>query len=107
MKTFEAIGNIFCISPVLKKLACRGSSNSETVCFKLDRYVRKADLSECSCTVKTRNSEGISDLVIPEVTADDKKLNVLWTLSSGTTATAGPYLFKFSLKRSSTTRAGT
>ena len=89
LKTFEAIGNNFYALPALKKLACRGSANSETVCFKLERYIGNVDLYGCYCTIKTKNSEGKSDLIIPNVTADDKKMQVIWTLSSGTTAAAG------------------
>ena len=99
MKTFEAIGNIFCISPVLKKLACRGSSNSATVCFKLNRFVGETDLSECNCTVKTRNSEGASDLAVPKLTADDKNLFVNWTLSSASTAVTGPLLAQLQFEK--------
>lgn len=99
MKTFEAVGNSFSISPVQKKLACRGSSNSETVRFRLDRYAGKADLSACNCTVKTRNSEGTSDLAVPEVTADDRKLSVDWTLSSGSAAVAGPLLVQLQFEK--------
>ena len=58
LKTFEAIGNSFYVEPMQKKLACRGSSNSETVHFRLDRYAGKTDLFECNCTIKTKNSEG-------------------------------------------------
>lgn len=99
MQTFEAIGNSFCISPVQKKLACRGSSNSETVCFKMDRYAGKADLSGCHCTVKTKDSEGNPDLAVPEVTSDDKKLYVSWTLSSASTAAAGRLLVQIQFEK--------
>ena len=99
MKTFEATGNIFCISPALKKLACRGSSNSETVRFKLDRCAGETDLFGCNCTVKTRNSDGISDLAVPKLTADGQKLNVYWTLSSGATAAAEPLFVQIQFEK--------
>ena len=99
LKTLEAVENNFHIAPMQKKLACRGSSNSETVCFKLDRYAGKTDLSECHCTIKTQNSEGKSDLAVPEVVAGDRKLSVLWTLSSGAAATAGKLLVQVQLEK--------
>lgn len=99
MKTLEAVGNNFYVAPVQKKLACRGSSNSETVCFKLDRYSGKTDLSECNCTIKTKNSEGKSDLAVPEVTADDKKLTINWIPSSGATVAAGPLQVQVQLEK--------
>ena len=77
MKTFEAIGNIFCVSPVLKKLVCRGKINSETVCFKLNRYIGKIDLSGCNCTVKTENRKREdSGLTVLEITDGDQKLSI-------------------------------
>ena len=99
MKTFKAAGNTFYISPALKALSCRGSANSETVCFKLNRYAGKTDLSDCYCTIKTKNREGKSDLTVPEVTADDKTLNISWTLSSGATTAAGPLLVQLQLEK--------
>lgn len=99
MKTFTAIGHTFCVDSVLRKLACRGSSNSETVCFKLNRYVGKTDLSECNCTVKTKDSAGNSDLAVPKVTADDKQLNVYWTLSSASTTADGPLLVQLQFEK--------
>lgn len=99
LKTLEAVGNNFYVAPVQKKLACRGSSKSETVCFKLDRYAGKTDLSECHCTIKTKNSEGKSDVAIPEVTADDKKLTINWVPSSGTTVAAGPLQVQVQLEK--------
>jgi hypothetical protein len=99
LKTLEAVGNNFYVAPVQKKLACRGSSNSETVCFKLNRYAGKTDLSECHCTIKTKNSEGKSDVAIPEVTADDKKLIINWVPSSGATVAAGPLQVQVQLEK--------
>ena len=89
LKILEFSGSSFYVSTMQKRLGYRGSSNSETVCFKLDRYIGTVDLYGCYCTIKTKNSEGKSDLIVPNITADDKKMQVLWTLSSGTTAAAG------------------
>jgi hypothetical protein len=82
-----------------KNLACRGSANSETVCFKLNRYAGQSDLFQCHCIIKTKNSEGKSDLVIPEVTADSNSLNILWSLSSGATAAAGTLLVQLQFEK--------
>lgn len=99
LKIFEAMEDKFYISSMQKTLSARGSSNSETVCFNLNRYAGKADLVECYCTIKTKNSEGKSDLAIPEITSDDKKLNVLWTLSSGATAAVGILLVQIQFEK--------
>lgn len=99
---FENIGSSrkqFLCCSCAKKLACRGSSNSETVCFKLNRYAGKTDLSECHCTIKTKNSEGKSDVAIPEITANDKKLTINWVPSSGATVAAGPLQVQVQLEK--------
>lgn len=99
MKTLATLENRFIVAPMQKELACRGSSNSETICFQLDRYAGKTDLSECYYTIKTKSSEGRFDLTVPEVTADDKNLNINWTLSSGATTAAGPLLVQLQLEK--------
>lgn len=100
MKTFKAAGNTFYISPALKTLVCRGSANSETVCFRLKRFAGKADLAECGCAVKTKNSQGAADITIPEVSADEQELRVLWTISSRTTSAAGILLVQLQFEKS-------
>lgn len=90
MNTLKAMGNSFTVGPTQKRLSCRGDSNSEAVCFILDRYAGAADLSACRCSVKTKNSAGQSDVDLPEVSADDRQLTAVWTLSSRATVAAGP-----------------
>lgn len=99
MKTFNAAGNTFYISPALKTLACRGSANSETVCFRLHRFAGNVDLAECGCAVKMKNSEETADIAVPDVSAEEQELRVLWTLSARATSAAGTLLVQLQFEK--------
>lgn len=99
LKTFKAAGNTFYISPALKELSCRGSANSETVCFKLHRFAGNVDLAECGCTVKMKNNQGTADIAIPDVSVEEQELRILWTLSSRAASAAGPLLVQLQFEK--------
>jgi hypothetical protein len=89
MKEFTAIGHHFDIGEVKKLLSYQGSSNCETVCFLIDRYSESTDLSQCSCIIKTKNSNEKTDVILPNIEIAEKTLRVLWTVSSATTSVPG------------------
>lgn len=99
MIEFTAVGRSIQVSPVKKVLSCRGNSNTDAVCFTVGRYCGDTDLLPCGCTVKTKNSAGKSDVVLPEVQAEDDKLKIVWNVSSATTSAAGLLLVQLQFEK--------
>ncbi|NLJ32203.1 MAG: hypothetical protein GX424_11470 [Clostridiales bacterium] len=89
MKEFTANGHFIRVGTVKKTLAFWGDSNCETVCFTIGRQCGDADLSQCVCTVKTRNSNGKADVILPRVETGDDTVRVVWTVSSASTSVSG------------------
>lgn len=92
MKEFTAGGHCFDVGEFKKLLSYQGSSNCETVCFTMEKTCENIDLSQCSCTIKTKNSTGKSDVILPEVQILGDKINVLWNVSSASTSVPGKLL---------------
>lgn len=99
MKEFTVNENYVNIGEMKKLLSRADSSNCETVRFTMDRYCGSIDLCQCSCTIKTKNSEGKSDVVLPQVQSSDDKLEVLWTVSSASTSVAGKLLVQIQFEK--------
>ncbi|HEX3038952.1 MAG TPA: hypothetical protein VHP54_01480 [Caproiciproducens sp.] len=99
MKEFTASGHYFNIGEFKKILSCQGSSNCDLVCFWIDRYCESTDLSQCSCTIKTKNSAGKSDVILPEIQTLDDKIKVLWSISSASTSVSGKLLVQIQFEK--------
>lgn len=89
MKEFSAVGRHVEIGALKKRLSCQNNANCEVLCFTLDRFSDGTDLSQCSCSIKTKNSVGKSDVILPASEIGENQIRVLWTLTSASTSAAG------------------
>ena len=77
----------------------QGDSNSTRLCFAVNRFCGPADLAECSCLIKTQNSEGKFDLILPELEVEENTVTVVWTITSATTRVAGQLVAQIQFER--------
>ena len=99
MKEFTASGYYVDVGSVKKQLSCKGSSNCEIVCFSVDRYCNAVDLSQCNCTIKTKNSDGKADVILPAIEITRDTVRVLWTVSSASTSVPGELLVQIQFEK--------
>jgi len=99
MKEFTAVGHYVNVGELKKLLSYQGNSNCEIVCFSIDRYCENVDLSLCNCTIKTSNSAGKSDVILPEIQISEDGIKVFWSVSSASTSVAGKLLAQIQFEK--------
>ncbi len=99
MREFTVAGYSVNVGDFKKLLAYQGSSNCETVCFTMGRYCGDVDLMQCSCTIKTKNSEGKSDIIQPKTEVQGDEIKVFWKISSASTLAVGKLLAQIQFEK--------
>ena len=101
MKKFTALENTIIVNPTDRMISYAGNVNTDSLSFCLSRYCDSIDLSTCTCTIKTKNSAGKHDVILPQVNVSDEQIDIVWTLTSASTSVAGPLLVQIQFEKGS------
>ncbi len=99
MKQLKALKNTFYLFGSDKILSLKGNSNADKIKFTVDRYCDGIDLSECTCTIKTKNSNNESDVILPKIDINEKILDINWTITSATTVVSGELMVQIQFEK--------
>ena len=99
MKQLKALKNTFYLSTSDSILSLKGNSNADKIKFTVDRYCESIDLSECNCTIKTKNSNNESDVVLPQIDINEDTLDINWTITTATTVAGGELLVQIQFEK--------